>query len=51
VVDALAESLVGGELSTATRATIEDRLAEATDSDPAVLAAGLILGSPEFQRQ
>jgi uncharacterized protein (DUF1800 family) len=56
-VDALARALTGGTLTDATRATISARL---TKSDPPAAAndraqlgtaAGLILGSPEFQRQ
>jgi uncharacterized protein (DUF1800 family) len=43
--DALAASLTGGDLSAATRKTIVAR-----GGDPQ-LVAGLILGSPEFQRQ
>ena len=41
--ESLAQSLIGGELSDATRATIHEH-------DPHTIAA-LILGSPEFQRQ
>ncbi len=48
-VDALARALVGGDLSPETRATIEQRIAQGGSS--AQLIAGLILGSPEFQRQ
>jgi uncharacterized protein (DUF1800 family) len=57
-VDALAEALVGGELAPATRRTIDARIAErkAPAEDPwdntqLPTVAGLILGSPEFQRQ
>jgi uncharacterized protein (DUF1800 family) len=59
-VDALARVLVGGDLSAETRRTIERRIenpaAAATPQDPSAntelpLIAGLILGSPEFQRQ
>jgi uncharacterized protein (DUF1800 family) len=59
-VDALARVLVGGDLSGETRRTIEKRIenpaAAATAQDPSAntelpLIAGLILGSPEFQRQ
>ena len=57
-VDALARALVGGELSKETRTAIEKRLAERAASGEDVssaseipLVAGLILGSPEFQRQ
>lgn len=51
-VDALARVLLGGGLSDSTRATIRKRLTD--DAPPAVpvsTIAGLILGSPEFQRQ
>src|SRR5258708_8178118 len=57
-VDALAEALVGGELTAETRGTITARM---TDHGTSVAGpwnntqlptvAGLILGSPEFQRQ
>jgi uncharacterized protein (DUF1800 family) len=54
----LARALTGGDLTPATRATIERRLDPGVDSsdDPSAdtrrpIAAGLILGSPEFQRQ
>ena len=59
-VDALARVLVGGDLPPDTRRTIEKRIAnpaaEGTMQDPSAntelpLVAGLILGSPEFQRQ
>ncbi len=57
-VDALAQALTGGDLSDATRATIRARLVErkAPDMDPGdntqiPMIAGLILGSPEFQKQ
>jgi uncharacterized protein (DUF1800 family) len=51
LLDSLADRLVGGELSGSTRSTIEARLAEDGGVAPEVLAAGLILGSPEFQRR
>jgi uncharacterized protein (DUF1800 family) len=54
----LAQTLAGGDLSDDTRATIEKRLQNVASpaEDPSVntqlpLIAGLILGSPEFQRQ
>jgi len=57
-VDALAAALVGGELAPSTRRTIDARIAErrAPAEDPwdntqLPTVAGLILGSPEFQRQ
>jgi uncharacterized protein (DUF1800 family) len=57
-VDALAQALTGGDLSEATRTTIRSRLVErkAPDMDPwdntqIPMIAGLILGSPEFQKQ
>jgi uncharacterized protein (DUF1800 family) len=56
-VDALARVLLGGDLSESTRATIQQRLAgnspEAMEKAgaPIQTIAGLILGSPEFQRQ
>ena len=57
-VDALARALVGGELSPETRETITKRIANgsAPAEDPGAntqlpMIAGLILGSPEFQRQ
>ncbi len=57
-VDALAVALIGGDLSAPTRATIKSRIVErkAPTEDPwdntqLPMIAGLILGSPEFQRQ
>ncbi|HEX9163935.1 MAG TPA: DUF1800 domain-containing protein [Thermoanaerobaculia bacterium] len=57
-VDALAKALTGGELTDATRKTIEARVVErkAPTTDPwdntqLPTIAGLILGSPEFQKQ
>jgi len=51
-VDAWAATLVGGELSESTRATIDGRLASGEPgAPPAQVVAGLVLGSPEFQRQ
>jgi uncharacterized protein (DUF1800 family) len=53
-VDPLARVLLGGGLTSSTRATIEERLsASSGDAPPPSTAtvAGLILGSPEFQRQ
>ncbi|MDQ6802522.1 MAG: DUF1800 domain-containing protein [Acidobacteriota bacterium] len=57
-VDALAVALIGGDLSAPTRATIKSRIVErkAPTEDPRdntqlPMIAGLILGSPEFQRQ
>jgi len=57
-VEALSRALTGGELTPDTRQTIEKRLENRTVSadDPSAntqlpLVAGLILGSPEFQRQ
>ncbi len=51
-VDALARVLVNGDLSESTRETIRQRLTD--DASPAIpvsTIAGLILGSPEFQKQ
>jgi uncharacterized protein (DUF1800 family) len=57
-VEALSRALTGGDLTADTRQTIEKRLENRTASadDPSAntqlpLVAGLILGSPEFQRQ
>jgi len=57
-VDALAETITGGSLTDATRKLIRDRVVErkAPAEDPwdntqVPMIAGLILGSPEFQRQ
>ena len=57
-VDALASAITGGDLSDATRTTIKSRIVErkAPTEDPwdntqIPMIAGLILGSPEFQRQ
>jgi len=50
--NALSCALVGEELSPATRAILEKRIdAEAGENARVPLIAGLILGSPEFQRQ
>jgi hypothetical protein len=57
-VEALSRALTGGDLTAETRQTIEKRLESraAPAEDPSAntqlpLVAGLILGSPEFQRQ
>jgi uncharacterized protein (DUF1800 family) len=57
-VDALAGALTGGELSADTRKTIKARILDrkSPEEDPwdntqLPMIAGLILGSPEFQRQ
>jgi uncharacterized protein (DUF1800 family) len=57
-VEALSRALTGGDLTLDTRQTIEKRLENraAPAEDPSAntqlpLVAGLILGSPEFQRQ
>jgi uncharacterized protein (DUF1800 family) len=56
-VDVLARRLTGSDLSAETRATIEKRLESGSGADPRnadsqlQLVAGLILGSPEFQKQ
>jgi uncharacterized protein (DUF1800 family) len=54
-VDALARALVGGELTAETRSTIAARLTDkgtpAWDNAQLPTVAGLILGSPEFQKQ
>jgi len=57
-VETLSRALTGGDLTPDTRQTIEKRLENRTASadDPSAntqlpLVAGLILGSPEFQRQ
>jgi uncharacterized protein (DUF1800 family) len=57
-VDALAEALTGGGLTEETRSTIKDRVGnlKGSSDDPwdntqMPLIAGLILGSPEFQKQ
>lgn len=55
-VDALAVALTGGNLSEETRATIKSRIVESLHQDPwdntqIPTITGLILGSPEFQRQ
>jgi len=57
-VEALSRALTGGDLTPETRQTIEKRLENRTASadDPSAntqlpMVAGLILGSPEFQRQ
>lgn len=47
-VNDLAQALVGGELSSETKATITKKTGE--EAQPSMIV-GLILGSPEFQRQ
>jgi uncharacterized protein (DUF1800 family) len=47
-VDALAQSLTGGALTDETRKTIREQAGDQTESSTIV---GLILGSPEFQKQ
>jgi uncharacterized protein (DUF1800 family) len=47
-VDALAKALTDGDLSDQTRDTIRARI---TDNTQVPMIAGLILGSPEFQKQ
>jgi uncharacterized protein (DUF1800 family) len=49
--DALSCALVDGELSSETRRTLEQRIGEGNPLPALPLIAGLILGSPEFQRQ
>ena len=49
--DALACALVDGDLSSETRRTLEQRIGEGNPRPALPLIAGLILGSPEFQRQ
>jgi uncharacterized protein (DUF1800 family) len=52
-VEALAQALTGGNLTQETRSTIKSRIVEgnAPDNTQLPTVAGLILGSPEFQRQ
>lgn len=52
-IDALSQALIGGDLTKTTRHVIDERLHESKVSGEAQLRliAGLILGSPEFQRQ
>jgi uncharacterized protein (DUF1800 family) len=50
-VDAVSCALVGGELSLETRKTLEERIGAESANSTLSLIAGLILGSPEFQRQ
>lgn len=51
-VDALAQALLGGNLSESTRKTVCQRsLDEESGGVPVSKIAGLILGSPEFQRR
>src|ERR1700693_3966745 len=49
--DALSCALVDGELSSETKRTLEQRIGEVSPRPALPLIAGLILGSPEFQRQ
>jgi uncharacterized protein (DUF1800 family) len=50
-VDAAAQRLIGTDVSSGTLQTITQRMADGGEGDPSSLMAGLILGSPEFQRQ
>jgi uncharacterized protein (DUF1800 family) len=49
--DAVSCALVGGELSPETRRTLKERIGAESINSTLPLIAGLILGSPEFQRQ
>jgi len=49
--EALSCALVDGELSSETRRTLEQRIGEGNPRSAIPLIAGLVLGSPEFQRQ
>lgn len=52
LVDRLDQEILGGTMSPTTRRTIHERLLAATDPAAArQTAVGLVLGSPEFQRQ
>jgi uncharacterized protein (DUF1800 family) len=48
VMDESLKTILAGEISTATRETL---LKQLTQNDPASKVVGLILGTPEFQRQ
>jgi uncharacterized protein (DUF1800 family) len=50
VLDRLNQRLLGGAMSSATRATLKKQLQPGTPADPAKLTA-LVLGSPEFQKR
>ncbi len=51
-VDAAAHWLIGTDISAETLQTITERMADGGGAaEPATLMAGLLLGSPEFQRQ
>jgi len=52
-VDAAAHSLIGTDVSSETLQTISQRVAQdgGLGAEPSTLMAGLLLGSPEFQRQ
>jgi uncharacterized protein (DUF1800 family) len=50
-VDALSCALVDNELSPETKSSLEKRIEASNGAATAPLVAGLILGSPEFQRQ
>jgi uncharacterized protein (DUF1800 family) len=51
-VDTAAHWLIGTDISEETLATISKRVADGeTGAEPSTLVAGLLLGSPEFQRQ
>jgi uncharacterized protein (DUF1800 family) len=49
--EALSCALMDGELSSETKRTLEERIGEGNPGPAIPLIAGLILGSPEFQRQ
>jgi hypothetical protein len=50
-VDAAAHWLIGTDISSETLRTISERMADGGAGEPTTLMAGLLLGSPEFQRQ
>jgi len=50
-VDSAAHWLIGTDISEETLSTITKRVAEPGAGEPSTLVAGLLLGSPEFQRQ
>jgi len=52
LVDTIAQKLLGGTMSAHTRSVILEQIADLTDPEQArVMAVGLALGGPEFQKQ
>jgi flagellar motor component MotA len=51
LIDDSLKLIVAGEISASTRETLMKQIDEANSNDTAAQVVGLILGTPEFQRQ